>query len=348
MSSNWAKTGLAIGLALAVDPGAAFAGEPFFLEARPAVEYDHRSQRATGITSLGQRLFFDTRLSRSGMTACASCHLPEYAFADPSPVSVSDSGTHGRRNAPSLINVGVLPTLMWDGRLHTLEQQALSPFRRGEMGLTVEEAETRLNMDAEYVHLFRLYFGRNPSADHMAAALAAYQRTLVSGETRFERYLRRADPRIMNPQERDGYLIFDRRANCSRCHTLSGGQSEFWRGAPLLLTDFQFHNLGIGYRSGRFTDPGRFPVTRLRQDLGAFRTPSLRNLGRTAPYMHDGSLGTLEEVVDFYDGGGHANPNLSRLIRPLLLSDYEKAALVAFLRCLDDPAYDHVGATRHW
>jgi cytochrome c peroxidase len=348
MSSNWATMGLAIGLALAGDPGAAFAGEPFFLEVRPAVEYEHPSQRATGIASLGQRLFFDTRLSRSGMTACASCHRPEYAFAEPSPVSVSDNGSHGQRNAPSLINVGVLPALMWDGRLHTLEQQALSPFRRGEMGLTVEDAETRLNMDAEYVHLFRVLFGRNPSADGMAAALAAYQRTLVSAETRFERYLRRPDPRILNPLERDGYAIFDRRANCSNCHSLPARQPEFWRGAPLLLTDFQFHNLGIGYRSGRFTDPGRFAVTRLRQDLGAFRTPSLRNLRRTAPYMHDGSLATLEEVVDFYDGGGRRNPNLSRLIRPLLLNDYEKAALVAFLRCLDDPAYDQVGAMRHW
>ena len=144
MSSNWAKTGLAIGVALAVEPSTAFAGEPFFLDARPAVEYDQPPQRATGITSLGQRLFFDTRLSRSGMTACASCHRPEYAFAEPSPVSISDNGTHGQRNTTSLMNVGVLPTLMWDGRLLTPEQQALSPFRRGEMGLTVEEAETRL------------------------------------------------------------------------------------------------------------------------------------------------------------------------------------------------------------
>jgi cytochrome c peroxidase len=348
MSSYWAKTRLAIGLALALDPSAVLAGEPFFWEVRPAVENQHPSQRTHGITSLGQQLFFDTRLSRSGMTACASCHLPEYAFAEPSPVSVSDSGRLGQRNAPSLINVGLLPTLTWDGRLRTLEQQALSPFRRGEMGLTIEEVEARLKTDAEYTYLFRLYFGRNPTADRMAAALAAFQRTLVSGETRFERYLRRGDPGILSPLEKDGSLIFDRRANCSQCHALSVGQFEVWRNAPLLLTDFQFHNLGIGYRSGRFTDLGRFAVTQLRQDLGAFRTPALRNLGRTAPYMHDGSLATLEEVVDFYDRGGRPNPNLSHRMRPLLLNEFEKAALVAFLRSLDDPAYDHVGATRHW
>jgi len=345
MAVTWAQAGVAASLALGVTLGAARAGEALFGERERPFVGDGRS---LDLSRLGQKLFFDTRLSRSGFTACASCHRPEYSYAEPRRVSVSDSGVRGQRNAPSLINVGALPTLMWDGRFRTLEQQALGPFRRGEMGITVEEAEDRLNTDPEYVHLFRVLFGRDPTAEGMARAIAAYERTLVSGETRFDRFLRIGDAGILSPLEHDGYLVFTRRAGCSNCHRLGDPHAGSWNGAPLLLTDFRFHNLGIGYRSGRFVDPGRFAVTHVARDLGAFRTPSLRNVGRTAPYMHDGSLATLEEVVDFYDRGARANPNLSRLIRPLLLDGYEKAALVAFLRSLDDLHYGFVGATRQW
>ena len=169
----------------------------------------------------------------------------------------------------------------------------------------------------------------------MAAALAAYQRTLISPETRFERYLRRGDQRLLSPIERDGHLIFEQRAGCGTCHVMQPG---FREGAPLQLSDFQFHNTGIGYKgNGHFADEGRARVSKLKADLGAFRTPALRNLGKTAPYMHDGSIRTLEEVVEFYDRGGRPNPYQDRAIRPLDLTDYEKAALVAFLLTLDDP-----------
>src|SRR5262249_54341478 len=214
--------------------------------------------------------------------------------------------------------------------------------------ISVEEAEYRLKADPEYVHLFRHAFGRGPTAAGMASALAAYQRTLVSSESRFERFLRANDPRLLSSLERDGYLVFDRRAGCSNCHRLSAARFEGWEAAPLLLSDFRFHNLGIGYRSGAFLDPGRAALTRLERDLGAFRTPSLRNVARTAPYMHDGSFATLEDVIEFYDRGGRPNPNLSPLLRPLLLSPYEKAALVAFLRTLNDPGYDYIGAAVEW
>jgi cytochrome c peroxidase len=297
--------------------------------------------------SLGEKLFFDTRLSRTGATACASCHRPEYAFAEPRQVSIADSGRRGERNAPSLINVGFLPALMWDGRLRTLESQALSPFRRGEMGISVEEAEFRLRRDREYVYLFDLAFGGPPSAQALAAALAAYQRTLVSAESRFERFLRTSDPRILTPLERDGYGIFDSKAQCSNCHHFSKPPTDR-RQTPLFLTDWQFHNLGIGYRSGRFADLGRYSVTGRERDVGAFRTPALRNLEPTGPYMHDGSLASLEEVIEFYDRGGRANPYLSPRLRPLYLTGYEKAALVAFLRSLNDPQFAHVGAGEQW
>jgi cytochrome c peroxidase len=350
MSHNWVLGGImALGLGSMV-PAAAGAGDAGWRNERPAVARHYFPEPSTGSSaaSLGEKLFFDTRLSRTGATACASCHRPEYAFAEPRRVSVSDSGRRGERNAPSLVNVGYVPALMWDGRFRTLEQQALSPFLRGEMGITVEEAEYRLRRDPEYVYLFDLAFGRPPSADGLAAALAAYQRTLVSGESRFERFLRTSDPRILTALEREGYGIFDGRARCSTCHHFSRPRADPWREIPLLLTDSQFHNLGIGYRSGRFADPGRFSVTGRERDVGAFRTPSLRNLDPTGPYMHDGSLATLEEVVEFYARGGRPNPYLSPLLRPLFLTSYEKAALIAFLRSLNEPEYAPVGAAQQW
>src|SRR5262245_12548460 len=350
MSQNWLLGGMIVSGLAAMVPAAAGAEDAGWLNERPSVARQYFREPSTGsnAASLGEKLFFDTRLSRTGATACASCHRPEYAFAEPRRVSVSDSGRRGERNAPSLVNVGYLPELMWDGRVRTLESQALSPFRRGEMGITVEEAEFRLRRDPEYVYLFDLAFGRPPSAQGMAAALATYQRTLVSAENRFERFLRTNDARILPPLERDGYAIFDGRAQCSQCHHFSRPPADPWRQAPLLLTDWRFHNLGIGYRSGRFRDPGRLSVTGRERDAGAFRTPALRNLDPTGPYMHDGSLATLEEVVEFYDRGGRANPYLSPLLRPLFLTSYEKAALVAFLRSLNDPQFAHVGAAEQW
>src|SRR5215510_14435060 len=340
---------LALGLAGLI-PAAAGAQEPGWLNERPSVVRPYFPERSIGNTraSLGEKLFFDTRLSRTGGTACASCHRPEYAFAEPRRVSISDSGRRGERNAPSLINVGYLPALMWDGRLPNLESQALSPFWRGEIGITVEEAEYRLRRDPEYVYLFDLAFGRPPSAQGLAAALDDYQRTLVSAESRFERFLRTGDPRILSPLERNGYGIFDGRARCSNCHHFSQPRAESWGQSPLLLTDWRFHNLGIGYHSGRFADLGRSSVTGRERDVGAFRTPALRNLDPTGPYMHDGSLATLEEVIEFYDRGGRANPYLSPLLRPLYLTGYEKAALVAFLRSLNDPQFARVGAAEQW
>jgi len=326
------------GFAFAAVATVAVAEERFFLEPQASLQRDYSDTLAL----LGQRLFFDARLSRTGTTACASCHQPAYAFAEPRRVSVSDTGSHGRRSAPSLINVGLVPALMWDGRFRTLEQQALSPFDRGEMGITVDEAVHRLNANPHYVDLFYRVFDHHPTAEDMARALAAYQRTLVSGESRAERFLRNRDGTALTSFERDGFKVFDTRAACSRCHRLARPRAEPWNHAPLLLTDFRFHNLGIGYRSGQFADPGRHAVSRIESDLGAFRTPSLRNVARTGPYMHDGSLATLEDVVAFYDAGGRANPNLSPLIRPLFLSEYERAALVAFLRALTDRELEHL------
>jgi cytochrome c peroxidase len=302
-----------------------------------AVEVNPSIGRPTGraLAFLGQRLFYDVRLSRSGRTACASCHDPGFGFALPSRVTVSDDGRVGKRNAPALVDSGLQATLMWDGRFRSLEQQALSPFRRGEMGIGVDEAVSRLNSDREYVRAFYDVFGRRPTAAGMAKALAGYERTLVSRASRFDRFLLANDATLLTPLERDGWSIFRSRAGCSNCHQLFPRRAKRFP----LFTDLGFHNLGIGYKSGRFIDAGRYRVTRRELDVGAFRTPSLRNVAITGPYMHDGSLATLEDVIGFYDSGGHPNPNLSPLVRPLFLDSYEKESLVAFLRTLTDPDY---------
>jgi len=327
------------GLAAAAFASAALAQppDPFGRKLVPGERNDGIGWRLDDrLAFLGRKLFFDARLSGTGTTACASCHDPGFAYAEPRPVSISDNGRHGRRNAPSLVDVGFLPTLMWDGRFRLLEQQALSPFQRGEMGIGVEQAVQRVNSDPQYVHLFRAALGRRPTADGMAHALATFQRTIVSPLSRVDRFLMNNETTSLTPQEQHGFYVFNHRAPCSNCHQLFPLQADGTVYRRPLLTDFRFHNLGIGYGFGGFADTGRYAISRLDADWGAFRTPSLRNSARTPPYMHDGSLATLEDVVEFYNAGGRPNPNLSPLIRPLFLDGYEKAALVAFLRALSD------------
>jgi cytochrome c peroxidase len=287
------------------------------------------------LVALGEKLFFDARLSGTGTTACASCHNPDYGFAQPRRVSKSDNGQLGRRNAPPLLDVGFLAPLMWDGRFGSLEQQAFGPFQSGEMGIGIGQAAQRVNADPQYVQLFHTAFGGPATPDGMARALAAFQRTLFSRESRVDRFLNN-ETGILNPQERHGYEIFTRRAGCANCHQPYPLQVGVSRNGRAVFTDLQFHNIGIGYNSGGVADAGRFEQSRNDADWGTFRTPSLRNSARTPPYMHDGSLATLEEVVEFYSAGGRPNPNISPLIRPLHLDGRDKAALVAFLRALGE------------
>jgi cytochrome c peroxidase len=286
------------------------------------------------LAALGERLFFDTRLSGTGRTACASCHEPRYSFAEPRRVAISDNGKPGRRNAPALFDVGFRPSLMWDGKFHALEQQMFGPFASGEMGIGVERAAQRLHADPQYVHQFREALGHWPTPDGMARAIAAFQRTLVSRENRVDRLLMLNDASGLTTLELDGYEIFSRKAPCSTCHRPFPLQPDGRKYRRPLFSDFQYHNIGVG---GRYEpDAGRYELTRHQPDWGAFRTPPLRNSAKAPPYMHDGSLATLEEVVEFYSAGGVPNPNLSPLIRPLHLNGYDKSALVAFLRAIGE------------
>ena len=282
-----------------------------------------RGPEAPRVVALGRRLFFDPILSRDSTVACVSCHRPEQSFADARPVSVGVFGRRGTRNAPAIINRGWGRSFFWDGRSDNLEEQVLKPISEpAEMGLGTDEAIARLQRSRHWRTAFRTAFAGELSPNALARALAAYVRSIRAGATRFDRAML-GDAAALTPLEQEGLALFQGVARCARCH------------AGALLTDESFHNTGIAWKTGQPADSGRAAVTGRMTDLGAFKTPTLRQVGRTPPYMHDGSLRTLEEVVEFYDRGGHPNPYLDGELRPLGLSAHSKRALLAFLRALD-------------
>jgi cytochrome c peroxidase len=256
--------------------------------------------------ALGRRLFEDRRLSRDGTVACASCHDPARAFSDGRPTPIGVFHRTGRRNAPALINRGYGRAFSWDGRATTLEDQVLSPIQDpNEMDLTLDEAAARVGV----------------SAHDISRALASYVRSILSGNSRFDRFID-GDRAALTVTEQTGLAIFRGKGNCTACHV-----------GPT-LTDERFHNTGVAWHDGRAHDEGRAAISRQDADRGSFKTPTLREVAHTAPYMHDGSLATLDEVVDYYDRGGNKNAGLSRDIKPLRLSLEDKRNLVAFLNSL--------------
>jgi cytochrome c peroxidase len=277
---------------------------------------------STASVALGRRLFFDPRLSRDWTLSCASCHRPELAFADGRTVSVGISGAAGKRNTPTLVNRGYGALHFWDGRAASLPAQVLEPIGDPlELGLEVEAAIERLARDPGYRRAFRQAVGDAPTPASLAAVLAAYVASIFAGDAPFDRYAA-GDTLALSSEARHGRRLFVGRANCAACHV---GPN---------FTDERFHNTGVAWRTGAPSDSGRYRVTRDPRHFGAFKTPTLREVARTAPYMHDGSLPTLEEVMEFYDRGGHPNPYLDPEIRPLRLVPEEKRALLAFLRTL--------------
>ena len=247
---------------------------------------------------LGRKLFHDRRLSRSGSIACASCHDPERAFADSRPLAVGVFGRVGRRHAPALINRGYGRSFFWDGRIATLEEQVLKPIQDpNEMDLTLDEASSRIGL----------------SVSAISQALATYIRSILSGDSPYDRFIN-GDRRALTDEQQRGMQIFRGRGNCTACHV-----------GPT-FSDERFHNTGVAWQNDRLQDEGRAH--------GTFKTPTLREVRRTAPYMHDGSLATLLDVVDFYSDGGRKNPSLDPDIRPLRLTNDEKRALIRFLESL--------------
>jgi len=272
--------------------------------------------------ALGRKLFFDRRLSRDRTVACATCHDPRRAFTDGQAVSVGVFGRRGTRNVPTLLNRAYGSAYFWDGRASTLEAQVLQPIQlRNEMDMTFGEILLRLRSEASYGRLFRQAFSREANQEDLARALASYLRTILAGNTPVDRYLSGEREALREPARR-GLALFRGKANCAACHL---GPN---------FTDERFHNTGVAWRDGEWLDPGRFAVTGKEADRGAFKTPTLREIALTAPYMHDGSMVTLEDVIEFYDRGGNRNPYLDPEIRPLRLTAEEKQALLAFLRSL--------------
>jgi cytochrome c peroxidase len=253
---------------------------------------------------LGRRLFFERRLSRDGRTSCATCHQPSRAFSDGRPVPVGVHGRVGRRNTPSLLNRAYGQRFFWDGRAGTLEEQVRMALEGPtDLDLPAPGAAARLAGDHDYVAAFMSAFGEPISADGLTRALATFVRGQLSADSAFDRFVA-GNRRALPAQARRGLDLFNGKANCWLCH------------AGPLLSDEGFRNTGVSW--GR--DPGRFEFTEQSDDRGRFKTPSLRNVAITAPYMHDGSIASLDAVVEFYDRGGQPNPNLDGRIRALKLS----------------------------
>ena len=310
--------------------------------------------------ALGRKLFFDRRLSPNRTMSCAMCHVPEQGFtAHELATSVGIEGRSVRRNAPTLLNVAWQRRLFHDGREFSLENQVWGPLLApNEMGNpSIGYVIERIGGLEDYRGLFEGAFdGQGASAERIGQAIASYERTLVAGNSRFDRWRYGGEAQALSETEQLGFRIFAGKARCTACHTI--GEHD------ALFTDHGFHNTGIGWRRAfdspertrveiapgmhaeldRQTvesfaelpakDAGRYEIPRDPKDRWAYKTPSLRNVALTAPYMHDGSLPTLEAVIDFYDRGGIDNPGKSALLAPLGLSAQERAALVAFLKSL--------------
>ena len=278
-------------------------------------------------TALGRRLFLDRRLSSDGSVACATCHDPSRAFTDGRAVAIGVAGRAGIRNVPTIINRGYGALFFWDGRALTLEAQVVQPLLDGrEMAATREGVLKTVDGDRVYRREFQMVFGRDPNWDDVARALAAFVRSVRSGNSPYDRF-RNGVASALTPEQQRGMRIFLGRGNCWSCHM---GPN---------LSDERLHNTGVAFRRGEAADEGRFLITQLASDRRAFKTPTLREVARTAPYMHDGSLATLTDVVEHYSEGGSGDPNLDPEIRPLHLSTSERRALVEFLRALNG----HVG-----
>lgn len=271
--------------------------------------------------ALGRRLFFEARLSNNDSVACASCHRPEFAFADDRQFSLGVDDQPTLFNSPSLLNKSLSENVLWDGRAPRIEDQVLMPIDNPlEMALGVENAVQGLAADEEYAKHFQDVYASPPTRENLASALSAFVRALTVANSPVDRF-RKGAATELTASEQAGLWLFEGRGQCWRCHN---GPN---------FSDESFHNTGVGSTDG-VPESGRGAITEDAADLGKFRTPGLRMLTKTAPYMHDGSMKSLQEVVEFYRDGGRANSNLSKDIRELRLSDEDVQNLVAFLEAL--------------
>ncbi len=300
--------------------------------------------------NLGQRLFNDSRLSADGTISCASCHQENKAFTDGLKTAKGIKGLTGTRNAPTVMNAAFYQSFFVDGRAKSLEEQALGPLTNPiEHGL--KDAQAIINIvkaDENYRRDFKKVFNRNEiTITQITQAIASFERTLIGGNSNFDQYYFGRDRTKLSQSAARGLRIFRRKGNCANCHEISWNNARF--------TDNRFYNIGVGSKQLKSHFPmlkqgklpisvnltalqkselGRYQVTKIVSDIGKFKTPTLRNIALTAPYMHDGSLKTLKEVIEYYDKGGNKNPFLDPAIFPLKLTAQEKLDLENFLQSL--------------
>ena len=306
---------------------------------------------------LGEALYFDRRLSVDATVSCATCHDPAAAFASKDTVAIGAGNQIGTRNAPTVLNAVFSQSYFWDGRVDTLEEQAKQPLLNlKEMGMKTDAAlVSRVSSISEYrINFHRVFPREGITLDTIARAIAAYERTLISRNSPFDRFIA-GDKKAITEIQENGWNLFKGKARCIECHAFSASSPFF--------TDYKFYNTGVAGKGksiesltraaeqltatgangadttslahqDEFTDLGRFLVTRQSRDIGAFKTPTLRDIELTGPYMHNGSFKTLLDVVRFYNQGGEKNPNLDQKMRPLNLTDEEMSNIVEFLRTL--------------
>lgn len=275
---------------------------------------------------LGRRLFFDKRLSRDGSISCASCHNPEYAFTDRKRQSDGVGGGKTDRNAPSLLNAAFLKTVMFDAHLTSLEMQVIVPIQEHvEMDMKMGDLIERLGKDEYYQKAALEIFNRKFDPYVLTRSLAAFERSLLSLDSRFDRFYYGKDNKALTINEKKGWKIFSEQLYCTKCHP-----------APYFTT---FEPACNGLYANYVADQGRFRIHHDTADIGLFKIPSLRNIELTYPYMHDGSMQHLSEVIDHYSSGGSSHSNKSLLIKPFKLTETEKRDLQAFLRSLTDTSY---------
>lgn len=277
---------------------------------------------------LGEMLFFDKILSSDKTVSCGSCHKPKYAFADTSAVSIGVKGRSGRRNTPSSMNLRLQRTFFWDGRALSLEEQALAPIEDpAEMNLPIDKAVDRLRKNRKYRDYFKKIFNSEPTKETLGAALSAFERTLETSDSPFDNWKFYDDQNAVSESAKRGFIVFSFKGKCTSCHF----------GAD--FTANEFRNIGL-FNGQNLNDSGRASVSRDLNDLGKFKTPGLRNVELTAPYMHNGIFKTLKEVINFYNDPSKVVPNaLNRdtmLAKPLNLTDLERSDLEAFLLSLTD------------
>jgi cytochrome c peroxidase len=292
----------------------------------PTMEIPSENQLTKARVELGRKLFYEPLLSLDSSISCGSCHQQERAFTDGMPIAIGVDGAVGSRNAPALANIGYSPYFFHDGGVETLELQSQQPiFSIEEMRFSIAGFLERIKEDEAYKQLFWEAYQREPDAFGISRAIASFERTFISGNSRFDQHEYQGMADALSEQELRGKaLFFSEGTKCSSCHE------------PPLFTNYAFENIGL-YTN--YADSGRVRISHLQEDNGKFKVPTLRNIELTSPYMHDGSMQTLEEVVAYFNAGGVGHPNQHPDIKPLGLSEQERSDLVAFLKTLTDPSF---------